>query len=108
MMPAKANEFKSPTYQAGETIFAEGDAGDLANIIESGMIEISRNVGKKITLGNIEKNGIFDEMALIDEAKRIASASALTETVCIPKLISFQTHLADADTLLRRLVNVLL
>ena len=47
MTPAKANEFKSPTYQAGETIFPEGDAGDLANIIESGMIEISRNVGKK-------------------------------------------------------------
>tara|TARA_S200000501_G_scaffold337351_1_gene343385 strand:+ start:1619 stop:1762 length:144 start_codon:yes stop_codon:yes gene_type:complete len=47
-------------------------------------------------------------MALIDEATRIASASALNETVCIPKLISFQTHLADADTLLRRLVNVLL
>ena len=63
---------------------------------------------KKVTLGNIEKNSIFDEMALIDEATRIASASALTETVCIPKLISFQTHLADADTLLRRLVNVLL
>ena len=47
MTPAEANGFKQPAYQAGETIFAEGDTGDLAYIIESGMIEISRNVGGK-------------------------------------------------------------
>ena len=48
MTPAEANGFKQPTYQAGETIFAEDDIGDLAYIIESGMIEISRNVGEKM------------------------------------------------------------
>ena len=47
MTPAEANGFKQPTYQAGETIFAEGDTGDLAYIVESGMIEVSRNVGEK-------------------------------------------------------------
>jgi len=48
-------------------------------------------------------------MTLIDEATRIASASALTETVCIPMpKIAIQTHLADADPLLRKLVNILL
>ena len=110
MTPAKANGFKQLTYQVGETIFAEGDAGDQAYIVESGMIEISRNVGgKKVTLGTVEKNGIFGEMALIDEAMRIATASALIETVCIPvPKIAIQAHLADADPLLRKLVNVLL
>ena len=48
MTPAEANGFKQPAYQAGETIFAEGDTGDLAYIIESGMIETSRNVGGKM------------------------------------------------------------
>ena len=48
MTPAEANGFKQPTYQAGETIFAEDDIGDLAYIIESGMIEISRNVDGKM------------------------------------------------------------
>ena len=64
---------------------------------------------KKVTLGTIEKNGIFSEMALIEEATRITSASALTEIVCIlmPK-IAIQTHLADPDPLLRKLANVLL
>lgn len=48
-------------------------------------------------------------MALIDEATRIALASALIETVCIPMpKIAIQTHLADAGPLLRKLVNVLL
>ena len=109
MTTAEANEFKQLTYQAGETIFAEGDTGDLAYIVESGMIKVSRNVGEKITLGTIEKNGIFVEMALIDEATRIASASALIEIVCIPvPKIAIQTHLADADPPLRKLVNVLL
>lgn len=47
MTTAEANGFKQLTYQAGETIFAEGDTGDLAYIVESGMIEVSRNVGEK-------------------------------------------------------------
>ena len=47
MTPAEANGFKQLTHQARETIFAEGDAGDQAYIVESGMIEISRNVGGK-------------------------------------------------------------
>ena len=47
MTTSEANEFKQLTYQAGETIFAEGDTGDLAYIVESGMIEVSRNVGEK-------------------------------------------------------------
>lgn len=110
MTPTKANGFKQFTYQSGETIFAEGDTGDQAYIVESGMVEISRDVGgKKVTLGTIEKNGIFGEMALIDEATRIASAKALIETVCIPvPKIAIQAHLTDADPLLQKLVNVLL
>ena len=101
---------KHITYQAGDTIFAEGDTGDQAYIVESGAIEISRNVsGKKVTLGTVERNGIFGEMALIDEGTRMATASAVVESVCItvPK-VAIQAHLADADPLLRKLVNVLL
>ncbi|MEL0019706.1 MAG: cyclic nucleotide-binding domain-containing protein [Rickettsiales bacterium] len=71
---------------------------------------MSRDVGgKKMTLGTIEKNGIFGEMALIDEATRIASATAMIETVCIPvPKQAIQAHLASADPLLRKLVQVLL
>ena len=110
MTQEKSSGLEYITFQAGEIIFTEGDIGDRAYIVESGMIEIFRNVGgEKITLGTVEKNGIFGEMALIDEATRMGTASALVKTDCIivPKL-AIQSHLADADPLLRKLVNVLL
>jgi CRP/FNR family cyclic AMP-dependent transcriptional regulator len=110
MVPAGINQLERITYQPGDKIFAEGDTGDRAYIVESGIVEISRDVGgKKMTLGTIEKNGIFGEMALIDEATRIASATAMIETVCIPvPKQAIQAHLASADPLLRKLVQVLL
>jgi len=110
MVPAGINQLERITYQPGDKIFAEGDTGDRAYIVESGIVEISRDVGgKKMTLGTIEKNGIFGEMALIDEATRIASAMAMIETVCIPvPKLAIQAHLAGADPLLRKLVQVLL
>ena len=110
MTQEKSNGLEYITYQAGEIIFTEGDTGDQAYIVESGMVEIFRNVGgQKITLGTVEKDGIFGEMSLIDEATRMGTASALVKTDCIivPKLV-IQANLADADPLLRKLVNVLL
>ena len=45
---ASFRRFERVTYQAGEVIFAEGDVGDRAYIIESGIVEIARDVnGKK-------------------------------------------------------------
>lgn len=110
MASTETNGFERITYQPGDTIFSEGDTGDRAYIVESGMVEISRNVGgKKVILGTVDKNGIFGEMALIDEATRIASAAAMIETICIPvPKIAIQGQLANADPLLRKLVQVLL
>ena len=95
--------------QAGEAIFDEGDFGDRAYIVEDGIVEISRKVGgEKMTLGTVEKNGIFGEMALIDESNRIASAVAAIDTILIPvPKVAVQSILANADPLLRKLVSVL-
>ena len=61
-----------------------------------------------MTLGTVEKNGIFGEMALIDESNRIASAIAVIDTVLIPvPKVAIQSILANADPLLRKLVSVL-
>lgn len=109
-MPDDNSVLERITFQPGDTIFNEGDEGQSAYIVESGMVEIAREVsGKKVTLGTIDKNGIFGEMALIDEARRIANATALIETTCIhvPK-IAIQKQLESADPLLRKLVQVLL
>ena len=103
------DDFERIHLEVGDNIFTEGDEGDRAYIVESGVVEISREVGgKKVILGNIEANGIFGEMALIDEETRIASAAALTESVLIPvPKVAVQLHLGNADPLLRKLIYVL-
>ena len=109
MTTTEQDDLERIKIQAGEAIFDEGDFGDRAYIIEDGIVEISRKVGgEKMTLGTVEKNGIFGEMALIDESNRIASAVAVIDTVLIPvPKVAIQSILANADPLLRKLVSVL-
>ena len=109
MTTTEQDDLERIKIQAGEAIFDEGDFGDRAYIVEDGIVEISRKVGgEKITLGTVEKNGIFGEMALIDESNRIASAVAVIDTVLIPvPKVAIQSILANADPLLRKLVSVL-
>ena len=71
----------SRSLKMGETLFLEGEEGDDAYIIETGLIEISIDLptGKKTiaTLGNGE---IIGEMSLIANAPRSATACARTTT----------------------------
>tara|TARA_Y100000766_G_C18885569_1_gene595675 strand:+ start:703 stop:1089 length:387 start_codon:yes stop_codon:yes gene_type:complete len=109
MTTTEQDDLERISIQAGQAIFDEGDFGDRAYIVEDGIVEISRKVGgEKMTLGTVEKNGIFGEMALIDESNRIASAVAVIDTVLIPvPKVAIQSILANADPLLRKLVSVL-
>ena len=109
MTTTEQDDLERIKIQAGEAIFDEGDFGDRAYIVEDGIVEISRKVGgEKMTLGTVEKNGIFGEMALIDESNRIASAVAVIDTILIPvPKVAVQSILANADPLLRKLVSVL-
>ena len=109
MTTTEQDDLERISIQAGQAIFDEGDFGDRAYIVEDGIVEISRKVGgEKMTLGTVERNGIFGEMALIDESKRIASAVAVIDTVLIPvPKVAIQSILANADPLLRKLVSVL-
>ena len=68
-------EFQT-TYDTGEYIFVEGDAGDCAYIIESGTVEISLgNDDGKLVLATLNKGEILGEMAIIDGLPRTASAA---------------------------------
>ncbi len=75
-------------FKAGATIFAEGDRGDEAYVMETGRVLIFKQVGgEKAVLGEIGPHGIFGEMALIDDQPRMAAAEAAEDCVCmvIPK-----------------------
>ena len=73
------------SFDTDEYIFREGDPGDCAYIIESGMVEISLNKeGRKLVVATLTKGDILGEMAIIDRLARTASAVAIVPTVVTP------------------------
>jgi len=65
-----------------EILFEEGEAGNVAFVVESGTIEIFRLSGKRrVILAELERGSIFGEMALIDDQPRSATARASRETL---------------------------
>ncbi|UCH39116.1 MAG: EAL domain-containing protein [Gammaproteobacteria bacterium] len=79
-------EFKT-TFDTDEYIFKEGDPGDCAYIIESGMVEVVLDKdGRKLVMATLTKGDIVGEMAIIDRLPRTASARAIvpTEVTAIP------------------------
>jgi CRP-like cAMP-binding protein len=67
---------------AGELIFAEGEPGDNAYIIMSGSVEILKNAGDRdIVIATVAAGSFLGEMAIIDDAPRMAGARAATDTV---------------------------
>lgn len=59
------------TYQAGETIVREGDAGSSAYLLKSGKVEVSKTVeDTRIVLAVLEPGQVFGEMSLLDEQPR--------------------------------------
>jgi CheY-like chemotaxis protein len=110
-------------FCAGTVIFDEGHHGDEAYVVESGKVAIYKTTdGQRVVLGTLGPNGVFGEMALIDDEPRMASAMAEEDTVClvIPKtalrsqigktpelvILVLETLLHDIRKLGRELVQV--
>ena len=101
---------RKATYNDGEFIFREGEAGDTAFVLLAGTVQISRrDDGKTIPIGIVNVGGIFGEMALIDDGERMASAQAVgisTEALVISRRV-FEEKLDSADPFLRALIGIL-
>jgi uncharacterized protein (TIGR02266 family) len=73
---------KRETYKAGEVIFEEGSHGLAVYILHSGKVEISMMVQeKRIAVEILGPGDIFGEMGFIDHSPRLATATALEDTV---------------------------
>ena len=72
------------TYKDGEIICREGDEGKSMFVIQSGIVEISKNLnGGEIVLRTMKKGEIFGEIALFDRMARSATVKALGEAIVL-------------------------
>ena len=72
--------FERVNVQRGETIIREGDEGDYYFVIESGRFQVGRMVGgAEVVLAELKTGEAFGEEALVSEAKRNATVTALSD-----------------------------
>jgi CRP-like cAMP-binding protein len=65
----------------GEVLIREGDEGDYYYVIESGRFQVGRLVGgADVVLAELKSGDTFGEEALVSEAKRNATVTALTDS----------------------------
>jgi CRP/FNR family cyclic AMP-dependent transcriptional regulator len=97
------------SFKDGETVFREGELGSTAFLVQSGDVEISRMVDDNVkVLGIIGTNGIFGEMALIDEKPRMATAKVKGGAIImtITKMM-YERKLKSTDPFIRALLRIL-
>lgn len=97
-------------FKAGACIFSQGEDGDLAYIVESGVVKISATEkNASVTLGMLNPGQLFGEMALIDDAPRTATATAVEDTVLtIINREQLIERLNNAEPTLRMLIHVII
>jgi len=72
--------FERVTAARGQAVVKEGDEGDYYYVIETGRFQVGRLVGgAEVVLAELRTGDAFGEEALVSEAKRNASVTALSD-----------------------------
>lgn len=73
---------KQITIAKDTVLFKQGEAGDCAYVVESGIVLVYLEIDQKVVpIAQIKKGEIFGEMSLIDSHPRSASVKATEDTV---------------------------
>jgi CRP/FNR family transcriptional regulator len=75
------------SYEAGQIIFREGDAGDTCFVIKVGAVKIAReHGGRTIALAELRSGDMFGELSMFGGEVRSANAQALEDTSAVALL----------------------
>ena len=77
-----ANPFKDFTVHlvSGDAVYQEGDVGMMMYVIQSGVVELFREVnGQRISYGALEKGDFFGEMSLLLERQHRTTSAVVLE-----------------------------
>jgi CRP-like cAMP-binding protein len=97
-------------YKPGQIIFAQGESGDEAFLIETGKVEIAVGDGTaELVIAVVNAGELVGEMALVDQAERMATARAIAKTTCVvvPKRI-FDRVLKQSNPIVVSMLNSLM
>ena len=97
-------------FRAGETVFAQGDAGQCAYVVEEGSVDIFTRAGdREILLATRQPGELFGEMAIIDDQPRSAGARAVTDcTLLMITRDQLNQRIERTDPILRMCIQVVL
>ncbi len=97
-------------FGRGEVLFQQGQRGGESYIIMSGLVRISREEGGVTQeIDQCGPNNVIGEMAIISDMSRMASATALEDTVCIAlSRSSMRRILATIDIEIRTTIEFLI
>ncbi|MCH7865981.1 MAG: cyclic nucleotide-binding domain-containing protein [Proteobacteria bacterium] len=102
-------EVEKNFFREGDLIFKEGDSGDGAFIVETGLIGIFKTVeGEEVQLATMTTGELFGEMAIVDGSARMAHAVALEDSVIVslPRA-GLEALLAKQAPLVKTLIKIL-
>ncbi|MDE1960979.1 MAG: EAL domain-containing protein [Xanthomonadaceae bacterium] len=90
----------------GDVLFREGDAPTTAFLIEAGVLRITaEREGAPMLLGELSPGALVGEMAVLDDSRRSATATALAPCVLTPiDRAQFAERLQAADPVVRALL----
>ena len=82
---AMARKVDRVAWEAGTTVFEEGDRGSECYVIDTGRAKIMRRLadGQLITLTQVGHGGVVGELALLGDDRRSASMQAIEPTTAI-------------------------
>lgn len=75
-----ARAFRPVSYEAGQLVFARGDAGDVLLVVSAGRIRLSlvTEEGRELSVRHAVRGDVIGEIAMLDGGARSADATALT------------------------------
>ena len=91
---------KPVSLRAGEVLMKQGEAGDSAFVVVQGEFAITKQSGQSVIKIDVRNPGdVLGEMALLSQAPRSATVTAVTdcETLCISKQ-AFENLLSTSST----------
>ncbi len=98
-------------FKAGDIILKQGEKGDCAYIIEDGLVEISirRSDGVSQVISTRGPGTIIGEMAIVDEAPRVATVTALKDCKMLEiTREDFSQRLKSSDPVIQMISQVIL